>query len=408
MAPAAPGVLSTLFKEQGWNVSFRDENVKGRVPEKWLRDADLVLLTGLTPAYYRMNELSKYCRDNKIYLVVGGVDAIGWGRVPGGFGLLANRYDSFCTTFLTTDLVKQIIADWKKHHLQQLYAVAFGTKYQHVPQDRTIYRKGDYHSLTLLSSRGCPNNCSFCVVGGQSMSYKPIEMLRAELKDLKKLHPLAFTDACDTFAASRKKAEEVIQEYAKAGIPWVTEAAASDLLRDDGRMINLMAKGGCKAIYFGVERVLGTVHSKTSADMALEVIDRCRSEHITPVGSFILDVAEDVTEKEILFTIEWATRNFGIAQFSLRSASPGCPDYLEAVRDGTIIDDNLEHYDGGWPTLEHQIAPERRRELLIKAYRDFSEPRWVIRRLLNTSGFVPWLALAASSWRYRKGALALK
>jgi len=408
MQPGAVMELAAMVPENmGYEVVGWDESAKGPVTRGHLESSSLVMLTGLTPSYYRLNELATHCKDNSIPVIAGGRDVIGWSMEDGGLDLLAKRYPSFCTTGMSRDLMTQILSDSSRGALEQHYALPEGTPYEFVIPDRTVINPDDYVAKCCIrSSSGCNRRCAWCTVGGYGLYTKPPEMLEAELAGVRGKHWF-FLDKSDSFAADRAfVTETVLPIYGSSGMRWGTEVAVTDLLGPDGegKLITAMKKARCVVAYLGIESVTreGKIAGKSSREMAENVIRRCRREGIIVIGSLILDVFGDETVEENMETIRWARKHLDFAQFSDVAALPGCQIRKDALVAGTILETDWRKFDGANPTLKHNLSMEERSALLTQAYVEFSSYPWIIYRALRARGVLK-VPVFFGGKRYRRG-----
>jgi len=409
MQPGAVMELAAMVpKDMDYKVVGWDESAKGPVPAGLLEASSLVMLTGLTPSYYRLNEIATFCKEHGVPVIAGGRDVIGWSMEDGGLDLLAERYPSFCTTGMSRDLMAQILSDSARGALEQHYALPEGTPYEFVIPDRTVINPDDYVAKCCIrSSSGCNRRiCGWCTVGGHSLYTKPTEMLEAELGGVKGKHWF-FLDTSDSFAANRSfVTNTVLPIYKTSGMRWGTEVAVTDLLGPDGegKLITAMKKARCVVAYLGIESVTrsGKIAGKSSRKMAEQVIRRCRHEGIIVIGSLILDVFGDETVEENMETIHWARKWLDFAQFSDVAALPGCQIRKDALVAGTITETDWRKFDGANPTLQHNLSMERRSELLTQAYVNFSSYPWIILRALRARGILK-VPVFLGGKRYRRG-----
>jgi len=133
--------------------------------------------------------------------------------------------------------------------------------------DRSIFDKANFASnqrarLTMMASRGCPFNCSYCCNHLQKTIYpnsaayvrfrSPDNVVR-EIEEARRLDPgieqVRFDD--DILTLNRKWFREFATLYAeRVGLPFICNARV-DLLNEE--MVDLLARAGCSAIAMGVE-----------------------------------------------------------------------------------------------------------------------------------------------------------
>jgi radical SAM superfamily enzyme YgiQ (UPF0313 family) len=120
---------------------------------------------------------------------------------------------------------------------------------------------GQYDSMSLQFSRGCPFNCDFCNVTallGHRPRTKSAEQIITELDSLYELGwrgSVFFVD--DNFIGNRKYLKErllpALMEWreGKVGMPFNTEASID--LADDDELIELMVAAGFDKVFIGIE-----------------------------------------------------------------------------------------------------------------------------------------------------------
>lgn len=106
----------------------------------------------------------------------------------------------------------------------------------------------------LLTARGCPFRCSYCVkTYGGEVVYRSAENVLAELSEIVSEHGIRnirFLD--DTFTANLPRAKAICRGMIerRLGIQW-TCLTRPDTLDDE--LLGLMKQSGCKRIYAGIE-----------------------------------------------------------------------------------------------------------------------------------------------------------
>ncbi len=137
-----------------------------------------------------------------------------------------------------------------------------------LPWVSRVYRKhlypNDYFNpnalfpmITLITSRGCPFRCSFCVypqtLTGRKFRFRSVEDVVNEMKYIQAHFPeiksIFFED--DTLSANKKRcmalARAMIEQ--KINIPWTTNSR----IDPDLETLKMMKKAGCKSLCVGFE-----------------------------------------------------------------------------------------------------------------------------------------------------------
>jgi len=213
--------------------------------------------------------------------------------------------------------------------------------------------KGFRHmsSIPVLTSRGCPFDCSFCSVTGmfgRKYRFRSTENIVEELRlydDRKTL--IFFYD--DNFAADPKRTrdlcEAMIRERFK--FKWTTQVRA-DVARDQS-LVKLMKTAGCHTVYIGFESVNpdaleGMKKNQTVAEI-VRAVEVFRRERIHIHGMFVLGFDQD-DWKTVRQTVRFAKRaRLTSTQFLILTPLPGSAFYDRIATEGRIRFHDWALYD---------------------------------------------------------------
>ncbi len=105
-------------------------------------------------------------------------------------------------------------------------------------------------STVILSSRGCPHRCAYCVAPN-GVRYRSPASVVGEMESVIKdygIHQFRFSD--DMFTSSRKRVFELCELIGPLGIAWRISIRVKPM---DKEMLRAMAQAGLKEISFGCE-----------------------------------------------------------------------------------------------------------------------------------------------------------
>lgn len=169
-----------------------------------------------------------------------------------------------------------------------------------------------FSEVTMISSRGCPYNCSFCQptlkkIFGDKVRLRSPEDVIEELKMLIEKYPgkiVRFHD--DTFTWNRKwiiKVCLLIKEN-KLNFSWNCKSRIDVL---DRELIAMLKDAGCQRLDLGVEsgssRLLDCILNKgITVEKIKEIFDICSEENM-PTLAFIMVGAPTETPQDVLDTI---------------------------------------------------------------------------------------------------------
>ena len=161
-----------------------------------------------------------------------------------------------------------------------------------------------YPMVTIISSRGCPFSCDFClypqVLTGNRLRCRSPGNLVEEMAYICEAFPgvksIFFED--DTFTSSRKRCLEISDLILKRGvkISWTTNARA-DL---DYEELSLMKAAGCRSLCVGFESAsrehLQAVHKGTRVERMFDFMASAREAGILIHGCFMVGFPGETRE----------------------------------------------------------------------------------------------------------------
>lgn len=212
-----------------------------------------------------------------------------------------------------------------------------------------------FPNVSILSSRGCPHQCVFCLestVFYHSPSFRPRDPARIvdEMEHVIEkydAHEIYFDDA--SFTASRRHARAVAQEIIdrKLSVKWSAMADA----RVDDETLKLLFQSGCIGLKFGVETAdeeqMKAINKNLDLDHVARFVKTCHKLGIATHGTFMFGLPGD-TRDSLDRTLAYARRlNCTTSQFSVATPFPGTPFYDEAVRNGWLTTSDWSRWDGG-------------------------------------------------------------
>ena len=269
-----------------------------------------------------------------------------------------------------------------------------------IPDFDLVHNWREKTSIPILTSRGCPFGCRFCVViqmFGRKYRFKSIDRVIEEIRevDSKRSH-FFFVD--DNFAAYRERTKALLKRMIaeKIHIEWSAQIRA-DAARDT-ELVNLMAQAGCFMVYVGFEsinpRTLYLYNKKQTVDDIVECIKNLKNASINIHGMFVLGGdADDI--KTIRSTQKFAKRlDIDSIQFMMLTPIPGTPLFEELEQQGRIIHTDWAKYDGHHAVFEPRLmtAFELHTET-IKAMAKFYSWGKILKNLLHRDLFYCFVTL---------------
>ncbi|MBN2071485.1 MAG: cobalamin-dependent protein [Candidatus Krumholzibacteriota bacterium] len=200
----------------------------------------------------------------------------------------------------------------------------------------------------IVSSRGCPGNCSFCSsvrVWGKWKARTPGNVMK-EIELLYNSYGkrvIWFVD--NNFTADMDRVEEICDRliHARMNLEWICYC------RTDGITFSLlekMKKSGCREVIFGLEsgsqRILDEVIAKgTTLEQNEKVLQWCDQLEILKMMDFIIshpsETVEDL-EKTMLLIRKYGRKNAVVAWTTMHPY-PGTKIYKMAIENGLLPPD---------------------------------------------------------------------
>ena len=175
---------------------------------------------------------------------------------------------------------------------------------------RDILKNGEifplpYPSMTILSSRGCPFNCTFCQptlrnIFGKKIRYRSVKNVVDEIELLIKQYELkALLIQDDIFTFNKKRVEEFCDELDSRNIKlkWCCQSRADTL---DTDIASRLSKSGCVMIIFGIEsgsqKVLDLLDKKTTVEDNYKVMKICKDNNIIICADIMIGTPGETRE----------------------------------------------------------------------------------------------------------------
>ncbi len=247
---------------------------------------------------------------------------------------------------------------------------------------------------TILSSRGCPFNCSFCGIRKFTRrAWRPrsVENVMAELEYLQSEGYEQFLFADDNFTLNAKRVSKLCRSIKKEGmdIEWFCDSRVDHISYD---MFRNMVNAGCKCLFFGIEsanqRILDYYRKGITPEQSEKAVRKARKAGIDIiVGSFIVG-APDETQREVINTLQFANKlDIDVPDVNILGAQTGTDIWNDLVAKG-LLNENEQWEDEiciprDVPT---PVPYEEVRLLIFEYFRAFYlNPRQLLTELLRTS-----------------------
>ncbi|NWJ46715.1 MAG: radical SAM protein [Chloroflexi bacterium] len=262
-----------------------------------------------------------------------------------------------------------------------------------------LYRKKGFNRFGKLGkpqfqisgSRGCPYECSFCIVTsvyGAKWRHRSPDSILHEVQQALKLgfDTIFFTD--DIFSINYKRTMEFCEEVLRRNMKfsWTCQCSCDSIAKHPD-MVELMARAGCEAVLLGVESMdesaLTLYRKRATVDNNFEAVKNLKKHNIISLASTIVGTPQE--------THESINRNFGYLMelapemlwVNILTPYIGTDDW-ELYQD-RIFDRNWQHYDVYHSVMKlDNLSPSEvefaQRRMMTMYY---TRPKYMFRTLPN-------------------------
>ena len=192
----------------------------------------------------------------------------------------------------------------------------------------------------IVTSRGCPAGCKFCI---KHVSYQTSVRIRSPqliLEELKLLAELGVHHVhmyADLFTVNREQVVELCRLIIESGLKvnWTCNSRVDYV---DEEMLQLMGRAGCWYITWGIEsaneEILKRARKGYRKEQAAQALKWARAAGIRNWGFFIIGLPGE-TEATIVETIAYAKAlPLDICLFHIAAPYPGTPFFYEVMQNG--------------------------------------------------------------------------
>lgn len=255
----------------------------------------------------------------------------------------------------------------------------------------------DTHMTTMITTRGCPMQCSFCssaAMHGKKIRERSVENIVDEIEYLKTnydIDTIAFMD--DTFTLKKRKVMAICDEILKRNIEimWGCTSRVDTL---DEKLLKKMKEAGCITIFIGVESAdqqqLNNMCKNTTIakiENAFKIAHKLKIRTIASVALGMPGDTKEIMNKTVKF-VHKLKPNYAI--YSLATPYPGTRFYKEAFEKNLIKIKDWSKYTLITPILETiDCSLNDMRKIQAKAFMKFYlRPHYIIRQFLQDGPYL--------------------
>ncbi len=230
--------------------------------------------------------------------------------------------------------------------------------------------------LNMITSRGCPYECIFCVgskmVGRRVRCYS-VERVVDEFEMLSKKGFKQINIVDDLFTSNRKRCIAICEDIMRRGIQqeWTAFARVDTVSRE---LLETMRRAGCTMLCFGIEsgnqEILDRVKKKTTLAKIEKAIRLCRETGVIPMASYIMGLPGESPET-VRETLEFARNLCNSYGFHILAPFPGTEVREKADEYGMrILTNDWDRYDANQSVCESLLLPHQEVDRIVSEFND--------------------------------------
>ncbi len=394
-----PVYLATILSKKGFPVQCYNENMLGRSVTLSEMDCDILIISALTLSVQRGYKIAR--KFKQVYpkgkVIMGGIHA---SMRPAEALKFADYVFVGEGEEYIVDLVENVYLGRQKERL--VYAKQKCDMDSVPTPDFSLLKNSKRMPLTpVITSRGCPFDCTFCSVTEMFGKKYRIRSTEKVIEDIKavKTKKIFFYD--DNFTALKKRSYEVLDQMRKEGINkrWTSQVRAD--VANDPKLVKKMADNGCYTVYVGFEspdpNTLKYYHKSQTPAIIRKSIKTFHDNGISVHGMFMLGADTD-TKDTFQLTKDFCHDNdIDFAQFAILTPLPGTRTFKEFENDGRLLHKNWKFYEGLHVVFKPKnMTPYQLQQGMIETFEDFYSYSRAINDSLNaivdisTAAFRAW------------------
>ena len=435
--PPALAYLDAVLKKEGYNVVTRDyafwnerdylDEVRNVIEEFKPDIVGISVMTMTRVSTYKAIKLIKQL-NSKIKIILGGIHAsMMYKQLIENFPI-----DAVCVGEGEITIIELVDALLKNKPLNKIKGIAYKNKRDNVivtPQRELIHNldeipfpdykahvKPHVKQIDMVSSRGCPNKCSFCCLHAVSKQrWRPrgymdvVNEIEYIIKNLPWIEKISFMD--DTMILDNQRIINMCKEIVKRGIKISLQCSAR-IKPVSRELFYWMEKAGFDEIRFGIEtgspRLMEAIHKNITQEDCIRCFKILSEFKKINVVKFLIVGFPGETDETVNETIEFVKRLQKIIKMDFFAVNPlwvyPMTEVYEVAKKAGFIDDDywltdkpcpffiVEHSEKKLKEMANRIAIETSMaqgkiyflKLMLKRIK--WRPKYYLRRITQLSG----------------------
>ena len=275
--------------------------------------------------------------------------------------------------------------------------------------DRSAVEKYNPPNIYVLSSRGCPYQCTFCSASnlyGGVWRKRDVDDVLDELEGIRGIGDQAVTVQFgdETLTVDTRWAKQLCLGIIERGLKfkWYSNSRVDSLVRDP-HLLDLMQEAGCRGLSLGLEsglqEIIDSYRKGITLEQAVRAAEILREKSMFQQWYVMIGAGNEFDTREYIRKSIAFLKGFpfDLVQISILTPFPGTHLYEQLEREGRLLHKNWDLYDGLHCVYRPLgITVEELEKELTRAYRQVYLNAGLIKLLRRTYRFKNSLANSRS------------
>ncbi len=370
-----PLYLATLAEKAGYDVSIINENISRKnISPSELAAADILCVSAMTATIERGKYIAaEYKRirhetGKESWSIVGGIHA---SMIPedvkGDFDqVFVGEAETKILDVLSGKIRDKIVYGDRLEDLDKVP----------VPDFKLLKDWEKMKSWPIMTSRGCPYDCTFCSVTkmfGRDYRVKSVDKVIEEIKSYDH-HWLFFVD--DHFVMKRKRTQQILDGMEKENLKLRWSCQVRTELSKDELLVDNMRKAGCNTVYIGFESINPESLKEMNKHQSVADIERAvrvfRKADINVHGMFMFGSDSDTAEIFNATSAFCKKSKLASVQYMIMTPLPGTVLFHQLEKENRLLHRKWEYYDAMHVVFQpKKLSPAELQQGMIDCYTDF-------------------------------------